>query len=69
MTTQPHPEQPVAPAPPPSCSSCAYYVTGECHRHAPGAVTYATGGDKRVVDIAWPKVEPGDWCGDYAARA
>lgn len=53
----------------PSCASCHYYAatpfkSGECRRNAPTPAILAN-----AIDTAhWPRVDPTDWCGEYARR-
>ena len=52
-----------------SCATCEFsqaakdaadYV--ECRRHAPQAVPFFSDSSSLAN---WPRVRPGDWCGDY----
>lgn len=40
-----------------TCRTCRYFVAATCRYHAPGL---------GQSGLAWPRVEPDDWCGRWA---
>jgi hypothetical protein len=56
-----------------SCAQCRYYVddVSECRRNPPSVwlatAVYrsASAEHKQRVEVSWPAVKPGDWCGEF----
>lgn len=54
------------------CTECRFFRswsedTGECRRHAPGAIGLHRReiGDPEDLIAVWPTVQAGDWCGEF----
>jgi ribosomal protein L32 len=52
------------------CAYCRFYRNeGECRRNAPQATFQNDTQSRRATfQLTWPRVKPGDWCGEWEAR-
>jgi hypothetical protein len=52
------------------CEECRYWVKGECHREAPGAVMVVRpkAGEVTELKTLWPTTEATDGCGEWKKR-
>lgn len=44
-----------------TCDRCEFYAAGQCRKMAPRIGTI-----KGEPVTLWPKVAPGDWCGEFS---
>jgi hypothetical protein len=51
-----------------SCEGCRFYVGGGCHRRPPLPLAHVGDVPASSMKIAWPQMDPADWCGEFERR-